>query len=177
MGGGVSQPWGRAVRLADLAHGPLRLALEPDVAERAEIARAVGLEGLPELRADLELRPWLDGAELRGRFEARVIQICGVSLDPFEQPVRGEIDLRLVPSGSPNAPDDTGGEVALDLEAPDPPDVLDGEAFDPSHYVVEHLALALDPFPRKPGAAFEFKPAQPDDSPFAALKRLKEDDH
>ena len=48
-----------------------------------------------------------------------------------------------------------------------------------SGYVVEHLALELDPFPRKPGAVFVQPPEPTEISPFAALKALntkREDD-
>ncbi|WP_236627552.1 hypothetical protein [Caulobacter sp. B11] len=44
-----------------------------------------------------------------------------------------------------------------------------------SGYVIEHLALELDPFPRKPGAVFVAPPEPVELSPFAALKRLKPD--
>jgi uncharacterized metal-binding protein YceD (DUF177 family) len=172
----MSAGWRRLVRLAELAHGPVRLSLVPDAAERAELARELGLEGLPALSAELELRPWLDGVEVTGRFEGQVGQICGVSLDPFEQMVAGEIEARAVPPDSPNAPQLEGGELTLDLDAPDPPDVLETDSVDPTAYLIEHLVLQLDPFPRKPGAAFEFQPADPDDSPFAALRRLKDGD-
>jgi hypothetical protein len=166
--------WSRPVRLGELARGPLRLSLAPDDAERAAIAKALGLQGLPALSAEVEVRPWLDGAELGGRFDARVEQVCGVTLDPFEQDLFGEIDVRVVPAGSPNATADEGGEVALELDAPDPPDVLAGDEIDVAAYVVEHLALEIDPFPRKPGAAFEYEPADPaETSPFAVLKGLK----
>jgi hypothetical protein len=43
-----------------------------------------------------------------------------------------------------------------------------------AHYIVEHLALAIDPFPRKPGAEFEFTPPAEEESPFAVLKKLKD---
>ena len=61
-----------------------------------------------------------------GRFDAVVEQLCAVSLDSFEQPLSGEIELRAVPEGSPQAPEPSGGEVDYDPEAPDPPDVLHG---------------------------------------------------
>jgi uncharacterized metal-binding protein YceD (DUF177 family) len=164
----------RKLRLADLARGPAQVSLCPDAAERAKIAAELGLEGLPALSAEIEVRPWLDGAELRGRFTATVEQICGVTLDPFEQSFTGDIDVRLLPAGSPNAlAEEAGGELALDLDAPDPPDVLESEEIDVAHYVVEHLALELDPFPRKPGAEFDYVPDAPTDSPFAALGALK----
>jgi hypothetical protein len=40
--------------------------------------------------------------------------------------------------------------------------------------VVEHLALELDPFPRKPGVTFDYAPPVEETSPFAALKKLTE---
>jgi len=173
MGRGVSDGAGK-LRLADLARGPAQVSLRPDAAERAKIAAELGLEGLPALSAEIEVRPWLDGAELRGRFTATVAQICGVTLEPFEQPLAGDIDVRVLPAGSPNAPaQDEGGELALDLDAPDPPDVLEGEEVDVARYLVEHLALEVDPFPRKPGAEFDYVPDAPTDSPFAALAALK----
>jgi hypothetical protein len=165
--------WARPVRLGELARGPVRLSLAADEAERAAIAKALGLKSLPALSAEVEVRPWLDGAELKGRFDARVEQVCGVTLDPFEQDLFGEFDVRVVPPGSPNAPTDDGGEVALDLDAPDPPDVLAGDEIDVAAYVVEHLALEVDPFPRKPGAAFEYESDPAETSPFAVLKGLK----
>lgn len=166
--------WRDQVRLSDLARGPLDMTWAPSEAERAAIAKTLGLESLPSLTATLMVRPWLDGAQIEGRFSARVEQICGVSLDPFEQDLSGEIDVRVVPAGSPNAPAEPEAEMVVDADAPDPPDVLDAEVIDLAAYVVEHLALEVDPFPRKPGVAFDFDPGAPDDSPFAALKALKD---
>jgi uncharacterized metal-binding protein YceD (DUF177 family) len=152
----------------------VRVHLEPDAAERAKIAKALKLEGLPRLEADLTVRPWLDGAEVRGRFEGVVEQLCGVSLEPFEQPVSGEIEVRALPAGSPNASDEDAEEAELDADAPDPPDVLASDAIDLAAYVVEHLALEIDPFPRKPGAEFHYEAPPDETSPFAALKKLKD---
>ena len=170
----MSAGWATPLKLHELARGPVRLRLEPDAAERAKVAHDLGLEGLPGLTADLTVRPWLDGAEITGRFEAVVEQLCSVTLDPFQQPLSGEIDLRVVPAGSPNAPAELRGEAEYDPEAPDPPDVLPGEAIDLAAYVVEHLALEIDPFPRKPGVAFDYAEPAAETSPFAVLQRLKD---
>lgn len=169
----MSGDWGRPIRLHELGRGAAKLRLEPDAAERARIAHDLGLESLPALVAEVTVRPWLDGAEITGRFKATVEQLCSVSLDAFEQPVAGEIEVRLVPAGSPNAPTESGHEVELELDAPDPPDVLEGDAIDVSAYVVEHLALEIDPFPRKPGVEFDYQPSAQEESPFAVLKNLK----
>lgn len=166
--------WDKPLKLHELARGPLRLQLEPDAAERAAIAKRLGLQSLPSFAAEVTVKPWLDGVELSGHFRAVVEQVCGVSLDPFEQPVEGEIEVRAVPADSPHATAPEGGDLELDADAPDTPDVLAGDAIDVAGYVVEHLALEIDPFPRKPGATFDYQPPEDETSPFAALKKLKD---
>lgn len=166
--------WSHTVKLHELARGPVRLKLAPDEAERAAIAKQLKLPGLPALSASVTVKPWLDGVEITGRLEAVVEQVCGVSLDPFEQPVEADIEVRAVPAGSPHAAVAEGGELELDTDALDSPDVLAGDAIDVAAYVVEHLALELDPFPRKPGVEFDYQPEEAETSPFAALKKLTE---
>lgn len=169
----MSADWSKPIRLHELSRGVVTLQLEPDAAERARIAHDLGLESLPALRADVTIKPWLDGAELSGRFRATVEQLCSVTLEPFEQRLDGQIDVRVVPAGSSNAPGESGHEVELELDSPDPPDVLEDDAIDVAGYVIEHLALEIDPFPRKPGAEFDYKSPTQEESPFAVLKNLK----
>jgi uncharacterized metal-binding protein YceD (DUF177 family) len=166
--------WDTPVKLHELARGPKRLNLAPNEADRAALAKRLGLVSLPALTAELTVKPWLDGVELTGRFCAVVEQVCGVSLDPFEQPVEGEIDVRAVPAGSPHAAAPDGGELELDPDAPDAPDILAADEIDVAGYLIEHLALELDPFPRKPGVSFDYQAPAEETSPFAALKKLTE---
>ncbi len=74
---------------------------------------------------------------------------------------------------APDAAADPGPVVELGEH--DPPDPLLGSAVDLAAVVTEFLALAIDPYPRKPGAVFvtpvELK--DPTASPFAALDKLK----
>jgi len=170
----VTHDWDKPVKLHELGRGPVRLELAPDDGQRAAVAKRLGLRSLPKFKAEVTVKPWLDGAELSGSFDAVVEQICGVTLDPFEQPVSGQVFARVVPAGSPHASTEEGGELELDPDADDPPDVLQGDAIDVTNYVVEHLSLELDPFPRKPGATFDYQPDQPEESPFAVLKKLQE---
>ena len=170
----MNRDWGQPIRLHELARGALRLRLEPDAAERSRIAVELGLESLPALTADVDVRSWLDGVEVSGRFHAVVEQVCSLTLETFQQPLDGTFEVRAVPASSPNAPAAAPHELELDAEAPDPPDVLQGDEIDVAGYVVEHLALEIDPFPRKPGAAFDFEPPPDVESPFAALAKLKD---
>ena len=117
--------------------------------------------------------PYRDGAEVSGLLRARVVQTCSATADDFETPIDARFDLRVLPANSQNAPQEEFGDLGADPDGDDPPDVLEGEKIDVSGYVVEHLALELDPFPRKPGAVF-VQPSEPGEiSPFAALKGLK----
>ena len=166
--------WPAPLRLHALGAGGLEFTLAPDAVQRAEAAERLGLEGLPALTADVTVRPWLDGAEVSGSFQAVVVQICGVTLDPFEADLAGEFRVQVVPAGSPHAQTPESGAIDVDSDAADPPDELASDEIDVTGYVLEHLALELDPFPRKPGASFEYEPPTAETSPFAALAALKE---
>lgn len=170
----MSPAWTRILKLHELGRGPVQLRLEPTPDERALIARQLRLESLPALTADLTVSPWMDGLEITGRVRAVVEQICGVTLDAFEQAVEGDIEVRAVPAGSPQAQVPDGGVIELDIDGPDAPDVMAGDSVDLAAYVIEHLALELDPFPRKPGATFEYEGPAEETSPFAALRKLTE---
>ncbi|HWA60015.1 MAG TPA: DUF177 domain-containing protein [Caulobacteraceae bacterium] len=174
MARSVSEPWRHVVTWREIGEGPQRLRLEADESTRAKIAKALRLESLSTLRADLALKPWLDGVEIDGRLRAVAGRICGVTLDPYDESVEETFRLTVLPAGSPHAPAESETEdVAIDLDAEDPPDVVAGEGVDLGHYVVEQLSLSLDPFPRKPDAVFEAPPESEDASPFAALAALK----
>jgi uncharacterized metal-binding protein YceD (DUF177 family) len=170
----MSQTWTRPIPLHEIARGKVRVRLEPDAAERGKLAGDFGLESLPSLVAELTVRPWMDGAEITGRFQAVVEQLCSVTLDPFEQSLSGEIAVQVVPKGSLHAPPEEVESGEKDPDAPDPPELLEGEAVDLAVIVAEHLALEIDPFPRKPGAAFEFAAPPEEESPFAVLQKLKD---
>ena len=165
--------WSHTVTLAEVSRGLTPVELTADAATRVAIARELGLERLDSFTARVRARPWLDGAEIRGSLTAEVTQICSLTGEPFEQTLTSDFTVRAVPEGSEAAPKSESMEVDIDPEGDDPPDVLTADKVDLAAYVVEHLALEVDPFPRKPGAVYE--PPVEDNvlSPFAALSKLK----
>lgn len=164
--------WSSIVRLGELGSGPVKRRLEPDEAQRKAIARELDLVSLPQLEADLAVEPWFDGARLTGRWQAVVAQTCGVTLERLESSLSGVIELKLVPESSVHAPT-LEAQLDLDPEADEPPDILESNEIDLAFYLVEHLALEIDPFPRKPGAEFQPPDMGPEPGPFDALKKLK----
>lgn len=172
MAESMTTAWPCAIPLAQVDRGAVSLRLEPSADHRKAIAKQLGLVALEALTAEVHLSSWLDGAKISGVLRARVVQTCSATADDFETPIDTRFSLKVLPANSQNAPQEEFGDLAADPEADDPPDVLEGETIDVSGYVVEHLALELDPFPRKPGAVFVQPPEPTEISPFAALKAL-----
>lgn len=170
----MSEPWRETVSWAALRAGAER-HLAADEHTRARIAEALDLEGLERFEADVAFGPWLDGAVVEGVIRAVAIRRCGVSLELFPEEIEEPFRITLVPEGSIHAPRDQT-EVEIDLESEDPPEVVAGDSVDLGRRLVEALALALDPFPRKPGVVFDPPPTEAPESPFAALAALKSRD-
>lgn len=172
MAESVTAPWPCEIPLSQVDRGAVTLRLEPSDDQRKAIAKQLGLVSLEALSAEVFLTSWLDGAEISGVLRARVVQTCSATADDFETPIDARFSLRVLPADSENAPQEEFGDLGADPDGDDPPDVLEGQSVDVSGYVVEHLALELDPFPRKPGAVFVQPPEPVELSPFAALKGL-----
>lgn len=183
MAGGAAvtagSAWPVIVRLGEAARHteaqPLHRRLVADAAVRKAIAKAFGLVSLDRLEADVDLSGWFDGVRIDGRWSADIVQTCGVTLEDFPTTLSGEFTVHAVPQGSRHAAPPEP-EIEIDLDAEEPPDVLEDDSVDIGGYVAEHLSLEIDPFPRKPGAVFEAPAPEPEASPFAALLKLKDAD-
>lgn len=156
--------------------------LEATPSQRAALAERFSLVSIDAFRADAALRWIRRGKVLRltGRIEADVEQKCVVTLEPFPVHVAEEVDIVYSRDVAHSAEVDIAG---LDDVEPLPDGPLDiGEV------LTEEMALALDPFPRKPGVEFVDEswgdaetPGQASDnkkksSPFEVLVTLRRKD-
>jgi uncharacterized metal-binding protein YceD (DUF177 family) len=165
-------PWSHRVTVADLPEEGAALELAPDADVRAGLAKHVGVLAVPALVVKVHVLPEGKGGVLvEGRLEATVRQTCVVTLEAFENAIVEPISVRFAPAGA------IAGSSSMlaagdDADAPDP--LVDG-AFDLGAVATEFLALAIDPYPRKPGAVFTPPESRREDSPspFAALEKLK----
>lgn len=169
-------PLSKPVLAATLPEEGLTLKLAPDADMRAALAKDFGIPAIPALKAEVTLVPGRGGTvHVTGHVDAVVTQTCVVSLEDFDAPVSEDIDLRFAPAEK--IPEiRPGAEIDVsELDLPDP--LIDGSV-DVGAVVAEFLALGLDPYPRKPGVAFEgLEEAGPEEvSPFAALAKLRRDD-
>ena len=149
--------------------GGLTVTVEAGPDECAAIARRLLIPSVEALRCDWLLRPAPGGAvEAEGSLRAQLHQECVVSLDAFPAVVVEEFAVRFVPAG---AESETADE-------PDEPDelLIDAGSLELGEATVEQLALALDPYPRKPGAVLPEGLADQPDTAFGALARLRKPD-
>lgn len=174
----VRPEFSRPVLVDTIPNAGMRMEIEADPAERQALATRFGILGIASLRASLRLKAMAGGTLFRvdGHVSAQVTQACVVTLEPVEQGVEEDFTITF---GAGATSDMMSLEVDLDLEDDDPPDpVVDG-AIDVGETVAEHLALALDPFPRKLGAHMaELPEPEPQEevkvSPFASLAVIKQ---
>ncbi|WP_454916666.1 YceD family protein [Xanthobacter sediminis] len=162
-------PFSHPLSVADVPPRGLDLRLEPSEAERAGLARDLGVIAVTGFVAKLHVAPeGKDGLHVTGSVDAAVVQACGVTLEPFEAPVKEAVDVHFVPAGTAPPPE------AAEDEAYEPPDEIVNGGIDVAALATEFLALGIDPYPRKPGAVFEPPAENPAAvSPFSALARLK----
>jgi len=155
----LSRPF-RCSRVGAGAH----VVVEAKPEERAALALRLGIPEVRNLTCSFDLQPAEgDAYPATGHLQARVVQVCVVSLEPFEAEITDEFAIRFVPEGTES--DD------LDLDAVDEIP-YSGATLELGEAAAEQLALALDPFPRKPGAALPADGAEPS-GPFAALGKLR----
>ncbi len=143
------------------------------------MAEAANVRELLSARASFDLTPQSGGrVHVKGRVQARIGQTCVVTLDPIENDIDEEVDLIFAPPEQipelAETADDEGG-VAIEME--DPPEPIENGIIDLGRLATDVLYLAIDPYPRKPGAVFapQVAAADPADHPFAALKGLQLD--
>lgn len=163
----------RAVSVAELPSAAIEIIANE--AERRALAEAYDLVAVNDLKASVifEAAPG-GGVAVAGRVVADIVQTCVVSLVPVDQHIDDTFAVRYV--RDPGKLPKTGAEVVVAPDAPDPPELLEGPTIDAGELAEEYFVLAIDPYPRAPGAALPADISDDGDvradSPFAALAKL-----
>lgn len=176
-------PFSFPVKVGHISANAVAIHLEANAAERAGLAKMWNVLEVSSLEADLQVARWKkDGVKIKGEVRAKIVQACVVTLEPVESLIAEPVETILVPEGSRLAriAANDSGEMVLDPDGPDIPDVFTGDTIDAGEVVSEQVALAIDPYPRKPDASFgdRIESTDKDDirpNPFAVLKDWKKD--
>ncbi|MBB3609019.1 DUF177 domain-containing protein [Rhizobium sp. BK602] len=176
-------PFSYPVKVGHISANPVEVHVEADNRELAGLAKLWDVLSVEKLEADLKISRWKrDGIRLKGNVRAKIVQACVVTLDPVESQIDEDFEQIFVPEDSKlaRAPSTDAGEMVLDPDGPDLPETFTGDTIDAGAVVAEFAALAIDPYPRKPGIAFEdhVEDTGEDDkkpSPFAVLKDWKKE--
>lgn len=153
----------RPISVARIGAAPLEATIAATEAECGSLAARMGLPAIESVECRFLLRREADVVMAEGDLRARVVQVCVVSLDEFEGHVEETFAVRFVPAGTEAEAITPESEDEIPYEA----GMIDlGEA------AAQQLALALEPYPRKPGVALEAEPQAPA-TPFAALASLR----
>ncbi|HEV7321502.1 MAG TPA: DUF177 domain-containing protein [Ensifer sp.] len=179
-----SQPaFSYPVRVGHISANAVSVHLSANERERKALAELWNIKEVLSLDADLQIARWKkDGVKIKGDVKARIVQSCVVTLEPVEAEIDEPVEAIFVPEGSRLArqASNDGGEMILDPDGPDIPDTFVGDTIDAGVVVSEQVALAIDPYPRKPGVVFgdRIESTSADDkkpNPFAVLKDWKKD--
>ncbi len=169
----------------------LDAAVDATAAECLALARRLDVPSVQSMHCRFRL----SGADAAGRvaadglLHATLDQVCVATLDRFTTTVTERFTVRFVPDEQ--MPDDAMGADAGTALDPDEDDDLPygNGTIDLGEAAAEQLALALDPYPRRPGAVLppevasvdlpgeEVVDAEPDrPNPFAALAARRRSD-
>jgi len=144
----------------------LDVTVEATSAECAALARRMGLPAVLDLTCSFHLKRDIgDTLLVHGHLLAHVVQTCVVSLEDFTATVEEQFAVRCVAAGDEG--DDPDPETLDEIAH------VDG-ALDLGEAAAEQLALALDPYPRAPGAELPELPDEAVATPFAALARRRQ---
>lgn len=189
--------WAYPVEVTNLGGSARRMTISPPPEIRKALVPRLGIASLESLEADLEFARNDGSAVLHvtGLIRAHFTQNCVVTLEPIEVELNENFEAwfadpeevvsftkarhdRKLSKGSVEMP-------VLD-ERDDPEPIIEGRV-DAGELVVQHLSLAINPYPHKEGVQYEIgddtvPDIMPDTqkNPFAALKdwknRLKQGD-
>jgi len=157
----------RPVLLEQITERVRVMEISAGEAERRALAERFGLVELKRLEATVKLSRSGVFYRIEADWQADVVQTCVVTLEPIEN----RLSDRLVERYGPT--DREGTELDLDPEVEDPEEI-EGGAIDVGEAVAQALSLAIDPYPRKPGAKLKISGEnEGEEGPFAALSKLK----
>jgi hypothetical protein len=146
------------VNVARLPQKGMPVVIEANEKQLAALAEEHGLLSVKNFRAELHVGSWKrNGVKVSGVVAADIVQACVVTLEPLDTHIEEEVSGLFLPEDSKlgRLGFEGGGEIMLDAEGPDSPEIFSGDTIDVGALAEEFFGLAIDPYPRKSGVALE----------------------
>ncbi len=171
-------PYVQNFDLFTLSEGGNEKSLKPPAAALAAIAEWAGVAAVHSLEAKVRvLRAGESTFRYSGQLTAELDQNCVVTMEPVRESISRDFERTYVVVPRRHS---RPAMMELSKEDLDEAETLDSPVIDLAAPILEELALAIDPYPRAPGAVFEAPPGldeivepAPRESPFAVLGQLK----
>lgn len=160
------------------------IELNLDKAELQALADECAVLACKNLKTRFRARRWRKhGVIISGEFSVDIDQECIKTLELVHSHLREAFERQFLPNGSTDyqEPEIIDGEMVLDPEAADIPDVLETNEINLWDLLVEEMILTIDPFPKSQSTdEIHLEAAQSDVSeekepthrPFSDLKAL-----
>ena len=161
--------------LSDIPAAGFELDIAPGADELRALAKWAGVDDISQLKAHVSVTARSKTRFLEEvQFDATVVQSCVVTLQPVRTEIARNFTRALLWLPGVHRFAEKGGTVVPAAVDEDAPDEIDSPVYDLGTPLREELALAIDPYPRAPGVAFQPPPDEDHrESPFAALEKLK----
>lgn len=169
------------VSVYSLAAKGIRVHIHANKQECAHLAKNHALVEVKSCEGKFHIFPWKKrGVRVKGLLQARIIQLCVVTLEPLENILHENIEVVFIPEDSnlmkPKMLENTG-ELFLDAEGPDMPEVFHGNKIDVGAIMEEFFELSINHYPRKEGVKMRViengEKSEQKLSPFSVLKNWK----
>ncbi len=182
--------WSHQIEADYVTKEPKTETIEANEEERLHLARRLDILSIDRLHATLRLQREQGGmvVHIRGDIDCVLQQACVVTLDPVEDHIKEKFDawfsdpsqaITLAKVKKERLRQSGQNEVTMIEEEEDPEAIVDGK-IDLGELVVQHLSLALNPYPHKDGVKYEYGDDEPEkvpdafkSNPFEALKNWK----
>lgn len=171
--GQSSSPISFPVHVARLPRKGMPVEVVATPQQREVLAEEHALLSVESLRADLLVAPWnRNGVKVTGRVRAEITQQCIVTLEPLVATIDEPVEAVFLPEDSRLGREGfgAGGEILLDVEGPDSPEIFTGDHIDVGALAEEFFAVAIDPYPRKAGAGSAGASPAAEDGPDGPLQ-------
>ena len=176
----LTAEWSHNIDAHTLPDAGVAIEIAADAQARADLARRLGVSGIENLCADVQVKRNAMLYHVTGTVRARVTTPCVVTSVPVVQDIdepfesffadkTAAISLTLARHERQRMHD---MEVPMLEESEDPEPMVDGK-IDVGELAAQYLALAIDPYPRAEGVAAPVEmPEAKRPNPFEALKKL-----